>query len=224
MPRSTTEKLWYSEQWLPMKPLKSSFSALCALFLFGFIAWNLFRNWPAEDDRPLSSSSRLQASKGAKGDSYGASSLALSGFSAVQVAADAHASRNSDEFLTTYLEQHFPVPLTDSDMELMRQSIQQSQDLPDVPSNHYKTGVYFFFLALAESMKISCGEPASSPLAVTALWRKSVAELKKGRELAQPLAGYVEEIVVQADRDRDQQLSEREIESIVGQHIFGQAN
>lgn len=201
-----------------LKPPEHAFSILLALVLLTFVAAGLISSWPTEK-----SSGTAVLPGPAKPGPGSDATLAARGFSAVQVAANAYTSSNSSDFLTMYLDQDLPYSITDSDLELLRQTGEQLIHLPDIPSNHYKAGMCFFFLATAETVAIASEKPAAGPAVITGYWKQAAGQFHKARDLGQPMASYIDVIISEADQDRNGQLNLQELVSIVASHLYGEA-
>lgn len=136
-------------------------------------------------------------------------------FSAIEVQDDMTAAHQQHaDFLEVYLSRHFPESVSDEKMEWLRMQSKNAEPLPDTPSNHFKKGVYAFFVALAETQRISQGR-SEDPAATEADWNKSLSEFRKVGDLQSWLADYIENLMRDADTDGDHKLSAQELSAII---------
>lgn len=139
-------------------------------------------------------------------------------FSAVQVQADLFAAHEENEdFLTLYLSRHFPESVTDEELESLRTLARNSDSLAGTPSNNFRKGSYYFFVALAETQRISQDRP-EDPAVIQAHWEKTLGLFKKTGGLLPWMAEEIEAILEQADRDGDHKLTKDELASIIANH------
>lgn len=141
-------------------------------------------------------------------------------FSAVQVQADLFAAHEeSRDFLTIYLTRHFPESVPDQELESIRAQARNADALADTPSNNFRRGSYYFFVALAETQRISQGHP-EDPSLVQAHWETTLALFKKTGALLPWMAEEIEAILKQADRDGDHKLTKEELAGIITSHQY----
>lgn len=197
-----------------LKGLPHSISILAALVFLFMIVSALFKNWTP----PESSTSMRPKHK--KSSIAEGEDLVSHGFSATQVAADAYTEPRPDDFLTLLLTQHFPYSITASHISFLRRLAEQDLLLPDTPSNHYKTGMCFFLLALAGSSQIADGS-ASDAAPVSADWNQSIQQLRKAKDLGEPLLSLIVNLMAAADHNQDKHLDAQELTSLITTHLYG---
>lgn len=139
----------------------------------------------------------------------------MNAFSAEQVVGDVFAARDQgQDFLKIYLSRHFPESVSDAELETLRTQARNSDSLTDTPSNNFRSGMAYFFVALAETQRIAQGHD-EDPSAVQAHWETSVRHLKKVGDLQPWMAEDTEKILKEADRDGDDKLSGPELADII---------
>lgn len=139
----------------------------------------------------------------------------MNGFFAEQVVGDVFAARDQNQdYLRIYLSRHFPESVSDAELETLRTQAKNSDSLPGNPSNNFRSGMAYFFVALAETQRIAQGR-REDPAAVQAHWETAVSHLKKAGDLQPWMAEDTEKILKAADRDDDQKLSEQELAAII---------
>lgn len=196
-----------------LKNIPHPISILAALVFVFMIVSALVKNWT-----PPESSSSMRPQK--KSSTAEGEDLASHGFSATQVAADAYTEPQPDDFLTLLLTQHFPYSITVSDVLFLRRLADQDLLLPDTPSNHYKTGMCLFLLALAGSSQIADGS-AKDAAPVSADWNQSIEQLRRARDLGEPLLSLIINITSAADYNHDRRLDAQELTSLITTHLYG---
>src|SRR5262249_4815418 len=171
-------------------------SAFLAVLLVSFISYHVWSDWPSSTiQREKAKSSKLGGVKTKIGAEQGETSPLLArGFSAVQVEADAYTVGNGREFLTLYLDQDFPYSISDDDIKLLRLTAQSYELNMKTLSDHYRTGMNFFFLALAQSVRLAAGNPADDPTTITHQWKRSLEEFQKSGDIAKTMSAYVQQI------------------------------
>jgi hypothetical protein len=141
-------------------------------------------------------------------------------FSAVQVQADLFAAREEgQDFLTFYLSRHFPESVSEEQLETIRTQAKNADSLADTPSNNFRRGSYYFFVALAETQRISQGRP-EDPSVVQAHWETTLALFKKTGGLLPWMAEEIVAILKQADGDEDHKLTKEELAGIITSHQY----
>lgn len=136
-------------------------------------------------------------------------------FSAEQVVGDVFAARDQNQdYLQIYLSRHFPESVSDAELETLRTQANTADSLSDTPSNNFRSGMAYFFVALAETQRISQGHH-EDPVTVQAHWEAAVNHLKKVGDLQPWMAEDTEKILKKADLDGDQKLSEQELAAII---------
>lgn len=139
----------------------------------------------------------------------------MNGFSAEQVVGDVFAARDQhQDFLKIYLSRHFPESVSDAELESLRTQAKNADSLSDTPSNNFRGGLAYFFVALAETQRIAQGHH-EDPVAVQAHWEAAVRRLKKVGDLQPWMAEDTEKILKEADSDGDNKLSEQELAAII---------
>lgn len=136
-------------------------------------------------------------------------------FSAVQVQNDMVTAHDENEdFLQIYLSRHFPESVSERDLESLRNQAKNSESLADTPSNNFRKGVYYFFVALAETQRISQGRH-DDPVAVQTHWETALNLFKKTGDLQPWMAEEIENILKESDVDGNHKLTEQELATIV---------
>jgi hypothetical protein len=197
-------------------------SALLAALLMSFIVYHVWSDWPSSTiQREKARSTRIGAVRAKIGEQREEAPLLARGFSAVQVEADAYTAGDGHEFLTLYLDQDFPYSISDDDLVLLRSSAESSESDIKTLSDHYKAGMNFFFLALAQTVRLAAGSPADTPASITHLWNRCLQEFQKSGDIAITMSRFVQQIILAADQDGNQSLDSKEIASIITSNVYG---
>jgi len=197
-------------------------SACLAVLLFLYILGSVWSHWPKELPEGMKRHKGTAPLQNLS-DPEKQESLALTtrGFSALQVAADAYTAGDSQEFLTLYLDQDFPYSISDADMDMLRHAAGSGQESLSTPGDHYKAGMRWFFLALAETVRHATDKPSSGPEIIAVDWHNAAEQFRSSRSLGTTLAPFVEQILQQADQNKDGKLESQEVDSIITSHLYG---
>lgn len=152
------------------------------------------------------------------GGVLGAAGTALqmqSTFSATQVINDLMESKDVEqEFLAIHLQRHFPREVSDAQMAELRANEARLQPLPDAPSNNFRRGINYFFLALSESQRMADGKTEDVDQ-TNRHWKLAIENLRKAPNVEAGLSGEIEKFLRQADSDHNGTLNSSELASIV---------
>jgi sulfatase-like protein len=141
------------------------------------------------------------------------------GFFAVQVVDDAvMAHEQGMDFLTRYLQLHFPKSVTDADLRQLEVRIRNMDRLPATPPNQFKRGINYFFLSLVETQLISSGAKLSIP-AVNQHWAQARDILKTAGDLQPLIADAIGLLLDESDSNSDGHLDEQELTHLIKSRI-----
>ncbi|PWT88174.1 MAG: hypothetical protein C5B54_11045 [Acidobacteria bacterium] len=137
------------------------------------------------------------------------------GFYAVHVFDDVMAAREErTDFLTRYLDRHFPISVTDQDVQQLKRQIQQMQNEPTTARYQFTRGMYYFFLALTETQLVADGEKLDTR-EITSHWITARDLLKLSGGLSPWIGESVGQLIEESDRNHDKQLDEKELSAII---------
>lgn len=137
------------------------------------------------------------------------------GFYAVQAVDDAMMAREQGtDFLARYLQRHFPKSITQSDIQQLESRIENMNGRPVTPSNQFKRGMNYFFLALAETQLISSGTKLDAS-AIDQHWTKARDTLKTAGDLQPLVADAIGRLILESDANNDDQLDEQELTEMI---------
>lgn len=143
------------------------------------------------------------------------SPLVERGFSAIQVLDDLILSKQEGkDFLETYLQKHFPATVSDQDIAMLREACKEAESRSESIANFYRKGMMYFFLALAESARLQ-SENIQDASAVSDHWKIALENLHSSGMTGYDLALEVNQIINRADQDRNGELNQQELRSIL---------
>jgi hypothetical protein len=165
-----------------------------------------WKKWK-EQDR---SSIRTKLMKPGKG-----TLTAGAGFSALEVQADLYdATESGQDFLRVYLTNHFPRKISDSDLQQLQQSVNHMQTGTESQSSFYKRGMFYFFIALAETVRLA-DENSEDPAKIESHWQLALENFRRSRFLGQGILSELNTILRNADANADGNLGRKELMSII---------
>lgn len=139
-------------------------------------------------------------------------------FSAIKVLNDLYEARDKKEdFLQIFLARDFPSPVSDEQIESLRLQIHQLENAGNTPSINYKRGMTYFFLALAETQRLSKGD-SLNPQEINEHWKSCLFSLRHSGDLQSWAADEVDQVVRSADHNQDGALNHDELVSIIKSH------
>lgn len=197
---------------LPAHPLSAAF----ALVLAGFVFFTVVTSGAGSSSLPDLNRKKMAHSVESQGE---LDDLVGRGFSALQVADDVYrADAEGRDFFGMYLEEHFPVTVSETDVAFLKETLGKLGPGISAPSAHYKKGMVTFFLALSETFLLCAGNEGN-PAGITQHWNEANAEFQKAGELGVSIHSHLERILNTADQNRDQHLDARELSSIISSHL-----
>jgi hypothetical protein len=193
-------------------------SVAFALVLAGFIFSAIVTHKASPSSLP-DLNRKKQTAKASSEEPRELADLVGRGFSALQVADDVYtADAEGRDFFGTYLEEHFPVTVSEADVAFLAETIEKLDPQVHTPSAHYKRGMVTFFLALSETFLLSTGNEGN-PTTIAEHWNRANAEFQKAGDLGASIHAHLNRILYNADQNQDQHLDAQELSSIISSHL-----